>query len=304
MQIDEFDQRVEERLNDDNFIVDDENVTNFYLEDEVEASELMGVNLVTPNDGEYDDMIATDRPERDDITDELSDKYIGTELILGMGLGNERKGRVTKRAKGLYGEKIGHAHTNPLFDTREYVVEFTDGTEENYFANVIAENMFAQVDGEGRQYLLMSEITDHRHDESAVSPDDGFVTSSNGNRVPKKTTRGWELMVVWKDGSSEWIKLKDIKDSYPVQVAEYAVANKIAHEPAFNWWVHDVVRKRNRIISKVKSKYWKTTHKFGIRVPKTVEEALQIDEETGTDLWRKALGKEMSKVKVAWKVGR
>jgi hypothetical protein len=87
-----------------------------------------------------------------------------------------------------------------------------------------------------------------------------------------------------------------------VQVAEYAVANKIAHEPAFNWWVHDVVRKRNRIISKVKSKYWKTTHKFGIRVPKTVEEALQIDEETGTDLWRKALGKEMSKVKVAWKV--
>jgi hypothetical protein len=36
-------------------------------------------------------------------------------------------------------------------------------------------------------------------------------------------------------------------------------------------------------------------------VPKTVEEALAIDEETGTDFWRKALGKEMSKVKVAWK---
>ncbi len=34
---------------------------------------------------------------------------------------------------------------------------------------------------------------------------------------------------------------------------------------------------------------------------KTVEEALAIDEETGTDFWRKALGKEMSKVKVAWK---
>ena len=36
-------------------------------------------------------------------------------------------------------------------------------------------------------------------------------------------------------------------------------------------------------------------------MPKTVEEALAIDEETGTDFWRKALGKEMATVKVAWK---
>jgi hypothetical protein len=85
-------------------------------------------------------------------------------------------------------------------------------------------------------------------------------------------------------------------------VAEYAETNKIAHEPAFNWWVqHDVLRKRNWIISKVKSQYWRTTHKFGVRVPKTVEEALLIDDKTNTDLWRKALAKEMSKVRVAWR---
>ena len=36
-------------------------------------------------------------------------------------------------------------------------------------------------------------------------------------------------------------------------------------------------------------------------MPKAVEEALAIDEETGTDFWRKALGKEMATVKVAWK---
>jgi Reverse transcriptase (RNA-dependent DNA polymerase) len=299
VQINQFDEQVEDRLTDENFVVDDQNVTNFYLEDDafVEGTP----NMVTPDDVEYDDMLTEERPERDEMSDELTDKYIGTELIFGVGLGNERRGRVTKRAKGLYGDEIGRAHTNPLFDTREYVVEFTDGTEENYFANVIAENMFAQVDGEGRQYLLMEEITDHRRNELAVKADDGFVITRNGNKVPKKTTTGWELMVTWKDGSSDWIKLKDIKDSYPVQVAEYAVTNRIAHEPAFNWWVHDVLRKRNRIISKVKSKYWKTTHKFGVRVPKTVEEALQLDDETNTDLWRKALGKEMSKVKVAWK---
>ena len=40
----------------------------------------------------------------------------------------------------------------------------------------------------------------------------------------------------------------------------------------------------------MKSRYWKTTHKFRIRVPKTVEEALTIDEETGTTFWRNAMG--------------
>ena len=40
--------------------------------------------------------------------------------------------------------------------------------------------------------------------------------------------------------------------------------------------------------------------KFGIRLPHSVKEALEIDQATGADFWRKALNKEMSKVKVAW----
>jgi hypothetical protein len=43
------------------------------------------------------------------------------------------------------------------------------------------------------------------------------------------------------------------------------------------------------------------THKFGIRLPKTVAEALEIDKATDTDFWRKAVNKEMAKVKIAWK---
>ena len=62
------------------------------------------------------------------------------------------------------------------------------------------------------------------------------------------------------------------------------------------------IRKRNRIISTFKCLYWQTTHKFGIRLPKTTNKALQIDKIVGTDFWRKAVNKEMSKVKIAWKV--
>ena len=49
-------------------------------------------------------------------------------------------------------------------------------------------------------------------------------------------------------------------------------------------------------------RYHKMTHKLGIKVPKTVEEALSLDKENGNDLWWKTIQKEMSAVKVAFKI--
>jgi hypothetical protein len=37
---------------------------------------------------------------------------------------------VIKCTKGIGGEPVSRAHTNPFFDTREYEVEFTNGTIE------------------------------------------------------------------------------------------------------------------------------------------------------------------------------
>ena len=99
------------------------------------------------------------------------------------------------------------------------------------------------------------------------------------------TTIVWEVMVLWKYGSFDWIQLKYTKDSNLVKVAEYAVANHIQEKLAFSWWVSKVLRRRNIIISKVKYKYWRTTHKFGVQLHKTVEEALSIDKEAGNDYW-------------------
>jgi hypothetical protein len=47
----------------------------------------------------------------------------------------------------------------------------------------------------------------------------------------------------------------------------------------------------------VKSLYWKTSHKFGIELPHTVEEAFAIDKRNGNNFWRKVIEKEMSKIK-------
>ena len=130
---------------------------------------------------------------------------------------------------------------------------------------------------------------------------DGYETGPNGQLKPKKTTVGWEICVEFVDGSSDWIPLKDIKDSNPIELAEYAVANRIDQEPAFKWWASHALRKRNRVINNVKPKYRKTTHKFKVRVPKNMKEAIQLDEANGNTLWQDSIKKETSKASVAYK---
>ena len=235
------------------------------------------------------------RPEADEFSPEVFDQYLTANVLLHRG-GEPQLGVVRKRFRDANGNPIGRSNTNPLLDTREYEVEFPDGTMDVLTANTIAEALYSQVDEEGRTHAVLAGITDHRKDRSAVPLDDALLP---GTQKPIRTTKGWQLLVEWKDGSSDWLPLVDVKESYPIDVAEYAVNNKIVSEPAFAWWVPQVLKKRDRIIKKVKTRYFRRTHKYGIELPKTVEQALEIDQRTGTDLWRKAIEKEMKNVQVA-----
>jgi hypothetical protein len=62
--------------------------------------------------------------------------------------------------------------------------------------------MYSQVDSEGKAFLLLDEITNHRREAGAVFISDGYVRSSNGNMIPKKITKGWKLEVTWKNGKT------------------------------------------------------------------------------------------------------
>jgi hypothetical protein len=128
----------------------------------------------------------------------------------------------------------GTQNDNPILDTRSYEVEFPSGEVAEYTANIIAENMFAKCDADGNQHLLLDSIVDHKTNDKAVKFADRFQVI-NGKQYQKKTTAGWKLCAEWKDGSTSWEELADLKESYPVEVAEYAKAQGIDHEPAFAW---------------------------------------------------------------------
>jgi hypothetical protein len=59
----------------------------------------------------------------------------------------------------------------------------------------------------------MESVIDHKSDASALRGDDGFYLTKTGNRRKKPTTRGWKLLVQWKDGTTTWIQLADMKKS-------------------------------------------------------------------------------------------
>ena len=153
---------------------------------------------------------------------------------------------------------------------------------------------------------MLQEVTNHRKDRPEIQISDLMISSQNGNMVPKKTKRGWDLLVELKNGSSRWIPLEYLKASNPVEQAKCAAGNRLYIDSAFKWWVRAALRRRNRKIAKVKSKYWHMKHKFGIRVPKYVDEALAIDKENGNTLWYTAIQKKMKNVRIyfeAWDEG-
>ncbi len=208
---------------------------------------------ITPDHDHFDPLdLDHDSPDLElRFSPETTDNFIGAEIIFPRG-GILKRGKVTSWKRDHNGDPIGLANNNRLLDTREYVVRFNNGNEAELNANLIAESMYANCGPEGHQYFIFDSIIDHRRLDSAIRLTDQTRIQPHGRAFKWRSTIGWQLCCQWRDGSTSWIDLKDLKESHPVQTAEYAIATGIDHEPVFNWWVHDVLRCRGRIISLVK----------------------------------------------------
>ena len=176
---------------------------------------------------EYEKVIDNkDIPEEDDIDNEIGefDGFLNAEIGLKREGGEEvAHAKVIKRAKDKNGNPIGTKHEsgNPLLDTRRYIVELYDGTREEISANILAENIMSQVDEEGHRQLYLDEICDHRKTSKAIPKSQATFITNRGLKRRTRTTKGWELCCKWKDGHSTWVKLKDLKESYPIEIMEY-----------------------------------------------------------------------------------
>ena len=93
-----------------------------------------------------------------------------------------------------------------------------------------------------------------------------------------------------------------LKESNPVEVAEFAMSRNIDRKPVFCWWVPYTLRRRDRIIASVRARVRKMSHKYGIEIPNTVKEAYHINDKNGKHFWRDVINKEMKNLKVAFDI--
>ena len=256
-------------------------------------------DVYVPYEGLYGEGTST-LPEIDDVAE--YDLYIDAEVMLPKDGQHMQAARVIGPSKDKDGKRYGTFSQNPILNTTVYDVMFPDGSVKAYAANIIAENIYSQVDEDGFRYQLIDHIIGHRKDGKALPKSEAFTVSKNGNKVRRQTTKGWEFEVQWKDGTESWVPLRELKESHPVQVAEYAVTAEIGDEPAFAWWVPHTIKKRDQIISKVVSRSKKKTHKYGIEVPRDMRHAMELDKQNGNTLWAEAIRKEMSEARVAFDV--
>jgi hypothetical protein len=147
----------------------------------------------------------------------------------------------------------------------------------------------------------MEGIVDHTKDGNIVEPADMYIKYGSKKQV-RKTTKGWHLCVELKYGTTSWERLADLKESNPVEVAEYAVAKIWIDAPAFAWWAPHILKKRSRIIAAVTKRYHKRTHKFGIEVTKSWDDCVRLDKENDNTLWQDTVRKDMKNVRISFKI--
>ena len=90
-------------------------------------------------------------------------------------------------------------------------MKFEDGDVTKMTANLIAESMYAMCDENGNNILLFDAIVDHKKSDKAMTRTEQKCVDSIGKQQYKRSTKGWEVCVRWKNGSTTWEKLSDFK---------------------------------------------------------------------------------------------
>jgi hypothetical protein len=92
--------------------------------------------------------------------------------------------------------------------------------------------------------------------------------------------------------------LKQLKESNPIEVTEYAKANQLDAEPAFDWWVTTVLQRQKWLIKTAPTRHKRAGYKFGVDLPRSIAEVKELDRQNGNTLWMDALRKELNGVMV------
>ena len=102
--------------------------------------------------------------------------------------------------------------------------------------------------------------------DDAINEANGFYETRTGAKMIVITTKVWDFQIKWASGDTTFIALKDIKETNPVKISEYVLANQLEKEPAFTWWIRTALKRRDTMIRKISRRFRKKM-KFAIHLP-------------------------------------
>jgi hypothetical protein len=160
-------------------------------------------------------------PDIDVIEPDMYDELLLTEPILTKD-GKKERATIIGRKRDYNGNLIGR-YINPMHNT-------------------VIKAIYNDIDLDGFSETFLVDIIGHeKTDKIETDPNVRYMT------------KGWNICLSWEDGSTSWHTLADVKNSYPILMAEYAKADNLQDEQVFKWWVKHILKRKARVIKATKS---------------------------------------------------
>ena len=161
-------------------------------------------------------------------------------------------------------------------------MEFEDGKQEIYQYTTLIDKL-THHEEDGIERWEFDTILNHR-----------YTRDKDGKQI-------LEVLVKWVgDWEPTWEPMATIKKDDPVTLAQYAYDRGLTNQQVWRWAKRyckseEKLRRsvrQARIQAKRSGRAIK--YKFGVRIPRTIQEAYVLDKENGNNLWREAIQKEVN----------
>ena len=168
-------------------------------------------------------------------------------------------------------------------------IEGSDKPDQIVDYNLVLDNINKQLDDNpdsSEIYWKFKEIVAHQGPLQSNHPDYKGST--------------FNVMVGWEDGSHTYEPLKLIAADDPVTCAMYAKKNNLLETPGWKRF-KDIAKRHKKMLrllnqSKLRSYRTSPLYKNGFRLPRTPEEAIEIDKENGNTRWQESIALELSQI--------